>query len=331
MPTPRAAVYRQGSATLLRLGQPSCAGTAGRVSGPPILIVPSLLHRWYIVDLRRGASVVEALCDAGYAVYCLDWGQPGDEDRFMTWEATIAKLGRAIRRITRIEGVAPGVIGYSMGATIAAIHTALHPSSVRALVSLAGPIDCCASGILGDFTNPRWFDVEAIAAAGNISYPQLVAGFAARRPTRDLARWFHYATRAGDADVDEAFWCLQAWACDEVAVPAAVYARFVSELYQRNALVRGEHRVGGRLVSLAAIECPVMVAVATDDTVCPPASATALCDAVSSRDTDVLRLSDGHVGAVVGPSAPRVLYPALRRWFGATLGLGEQPQPHAVG
>ena len=70
-----------------------------------------------------------------------------------------------------------------------------------------------------------------------------------------------------------------------------------------------------RAVDLGAITCPTMAIVADRDTICPPDAATALCARVGTKDTTVLRVPGGHVGAVVGGRAARELYPALAAWF----------------
>ncbi len=79
--------------------------------------------------------------------------------------------------------------------------------------------------------------------------------------------------------------------------------------------MQGKHHVRGQRVDLRAIRCPVMTVVADRDAICPPGAATALNDATSSTDKEVLTVAGGHVGAVVGGKAPRVLYPALAAWF----------------
>ena len=51
--------------------------TAGADAGrPAVLLVPSLINRSYIWDLRHGDSFVERLLGAGYDVLCLDWAYP---------------------------------------------------------------------------------------------------------------------------------------------------------------------------------------------------------------------------------------------------------------
>src|SRR5215467_9765104 len=104
-PTPRHTIWREGSASLYRFRRPSreAGGRAPVVEAPalPLLLVPSLINRWYVLDLRSGASLVEALTQGGLDVFCLDWGAPGDEDRYLTWDDVVARLGRAVRVVGR--------------------------------------------------------------------------------------------------------------------------------------------------------------------------------------------------------------------------------------
>jgi polyhydroxyalkanoate synthase len=85
-PTPRDELALEGGARLYHFAP------AGR--GIPLLLVPSLINRWYVLDLRTGASLVEALVGAGFDVWCLDWGVPEAEDRYLDWEAVLARLVR---------------------------------------------------------------------------------------------------------------------------------------------------------------------------------------------------------------------------------------------
>ena len=57
-----------------------------------MLLVPSLINRWYVLDLRPGARLAGALVDAGHDVFCLDWGVPEDEDRYLEWDDVVARL-----------------------------------------------------------------------------------------------------------------------------------------------------------------------------------------------------------------------------------------------
>src|SRR5687768_14038760 len=46
----------------------------------PVVCIPSLINRNYILDLMHGRSLVAYLVERGLNVYMLDWGQPAAED-----------------------------------------------------------------------------------------------------------------------------------------------------------------------------------------------------------------------------------------------------------
>lgn len=308
-PTPCETVYTEGPVRLLRFrpDEPK----AGRA---PLLIVPSMINRWYIVDLRTGASLVESLCDDGFDVFVLDWGAPGDEERYTTWDRVLERLHRAVRRVSRLtrnEDIS--LLGYCMGGTLAVIHAALHPRTVRALVNLAGPVDFSEGGFLTHLVNRQWFDSDAIAEAGNLRPVQMQSGFVAIKPTQQLAKWVRFADRMHDPAFVESFQILEQWAGDNIAFPAAAYATYIGDLYQRNALVQGRHRVNGRTARLEDIDAPTLVITASRDHICPRASALALSDYVESCDH--LEAPGGHIGAVIGHHARTQLYPQLGDWL----------------
>jgi len=301
-----------GGATLLRFA----AAPARFSSGPAVLLVPSLINRWYVLDLRDGASLVQHLVGAGLDVYAIDWGDCRDEDRDLEWDNVVARLARMRRAVARISGQRRiAVLGYCMGATLAAIEVALRPDGVSALIDLAGPIDFSRAGRLRESVQPDVFDADAVASAGNVAPAQMQAGFTALRPTQQLAKWVGVADRWDDDIAVASFAALEAWANDNVAFPAEAYRTYIRELYQQNRLVAGTHVVAGERVDLSRIVCPTLVITAGRDAICPPPAALVLIDRVGAADRRQLAVPGGHVGAVVGSRAVRDLYPAVARFI----------------
>jgi polyhydroxyalkanoate synthase len=316
-PTPRDVLFSEGTARLLRFRGDARERGA---SGPPLLLVPSIINRWYVLDLRAGASLVASLVAEGHDVWCVDWGAPEDEDRYLGWDDLLARLARMVRRVRRATAQRRvSLLGYCMGGTLAGIHAALEPDAIAALVNLVGPFDFERAGLLRTMVDPRWFDAQAIADAGNMGADQMQSGFVALRPSLQLAKWVGFADRAHDPEARRAFAALEAWASDNIAFPAAAYATYIRELYQENRLVRGEHWVRGRRVDLGRITCPVLTVVAERDAICPPDAATALNDRSGAAFKDVLRVPGGHIGAVIGSRAPRSLYPAIGAFLKRTV------------
>ena len=313
--TPRDEHALDGGARLLHF-----RGTAASATkSAPILLVPSLINRWYVLDLRPGASLVEALVGAGFDVWLLDWGVPEAEDRYLDWDAILRRLARATRYVQRATAARKLVLlGYCMGGTLTAIHAAQQPDTLAGLITLAAPIDFAQSGMLRRMVDPQWFDADAIADAGNVAPSQMQAGFVALRPTLDLSKLASSHTLVTDERARAAYLALEAWASDNIPFPAEAYRRYIRELYQANSLVAGTHVANNRPAPLSAIQCPTLVITASRDTICPPPAAKALLDHVSSRSKQTIEVAGGHVGAVVGGRAASEMYPKLIEWMRAT-------------
>lgn len=316
-PTPKDTLYRDGRGSVYRFRRPGGQEPENPRSHAPVLLVPSMLHQWYVLDLCEGASVAAALSRTSpWDTFCLDWGVPEDEDRYVGWDHIVGRLERAIRFVKRSTGEKQVVlVGYSMGATLSAIAAARDPGSIAALVNIAGPIDFTESGNLGKMIDPRWFDAAAVSSAGNITAAQMQAGFFALRPLELFSRYRRALENNHDPAARAAFQALETWVNDTIPFPAAAYATYITDLYQQNRLVKGEHWVRGEPVDLSRITCPHLSVVADRDGVCPAQSTTALGQHTRSSVKDVLEIHGGHVGAVTGPQAETELYPQLHAWL----------------
>lgn len=316
MPTRRSTVLTDGPASLYHF---AAADGVTPSKAPPVLLVPSMINRWYVLDLRPGCSVAEAFTNAGLDTWLLDWGIPEAHDRHFTWAEALQRLDRMMRRVRRETGKDKVVVlGYCMGATLSSIHAALNPELYAGFINLLGPIDFSEAGMLGRMTDPRWFDAAAVAEAGNVSPEQMQSGFKLLRPTQDLSKLVTLLEKGSDPAFKLSYQALEAWASDNVAFPGAAYETYITELYQKNNLVNGRHHALGKRVDLKDIVCPLLTIAADKDTICPPKAAVALNAAVGSAEKQVLPVPGGHVGAVVGSKAAEKLYPALINWVSKT-------------
>ena len=46
-----------------------------------MLVVPSLINRWEVLDLTAEKSLLRAMAAHGLRPYLVDWGTPNDEER----------------------------------------------------------------------------------------------------------------------------------------------------------------------------------------------------------------------------------------------------------
>lgn len=314
-PTPRDTILEDGTASLYRFRAEGSTGSTG-MRALPVLLVPSMINRWYVMDLRPGVSLAGALVEQGLDTWLLDWGTPNDEDRYRTWADGVDRIARMVRRTKRETGADQVVLlGYCMGATISAAYASLHSDELAGFINLAGPIDFSHAGLLGDLVDRAHFDPDALTAAGNLPASMMQSGFVALRPTTQISKWVALADRFTSPDFREAFGALEKWAGDNIPFPGQSYVTYIRELYQENRLIEGGHHVRGREVDLANIRCPLLTITASRDNICPPAAANALNERVGSEDVETIEVPGGHVGMVVGSKAPKKLYPAIAEWI----------------
>jgi len=280
--------------------------------------VPSLINRWYVLDLGPGRSLIEWLVAQGFTVYCIDWGTPSAEDRYLTWDDIAGRyLGRAVRIAARASATGTAhVLGYCLGGTLATTYVAAFPEHVASLLALAAPIDFDQAGIMATWTRTPTFDVGAILAAfGNIPWPLMQASFHMLKPTMTAAKLTKLLDRAWDDEFLEGFLVTERWGNDNVSFPGACYAQYIEQLYRGNLLVRGGFAVAGRPAELNQIRAPVLAIAFQDDHIVPLGSASPLVDLVRSDDKQLVVQPGGHVGAVVSRSAATRLWPAMANFW----------------
>ena len=306
----------------------------------PILLVPSLINRHYVLDLLPGKSFAEWLVARGWDVYCIDWGTPGPEDRYVTFDDVCdVAIGRAIRRAAKLSGADKvHLLGYCLGGTLTTIHAAVHHERIASMCALAAPVRFDArrasaeggertteTSLLEEWTRTPTFDVRAIVSAtGNVPWQLMQSAFHMLRPTLNLSKAVHLMDRAqrsdgsNEAEFDEfldGFHAIETWGNDNVSFPGECYVRYIEELYRGDALRKGTFTLAGKPARLENVTCPLLVVSFEHDNIVPKEAAIALFELAGSKAKEHLHLPGGHVGAVVSRSASKRLWPQLDAFY----------------
>lgn len=311
--TPADVIFSENKWRLLRYRSESSTGT-------PVLLVPSLINRHYVLDLIPGKSFAEYLVDQGRDVFIIDWGTPGREDRYLEFETFVQDyIGRAIRKTCQVSGHSKiHILGYCLGGLMTTIHTALNPDHILTLTNLAAPVSFEDEGLLSVFSREVPLDLEALVAAfGNVPWPLMQFGFHLLRPTMTLSKLAYMWEKAEDDEFLDGFFAIETWGNDNVSFPGQAFLTYINTLYRQNQLIRGEYHVRGRVVDLAQIQCPLLNIVFKHDNIVPAESAAILNEVVSSEDKTLLEINGGHVGAVVSRKASTTLWPVVSQWWRA--------------
>jgi len=294
-----------------------------RVHQTPVLLVYALIKRPFILDLQPGKSVVQSLLKQGFEVYLIDWLPPGKDDSGLGFDSyvnqEIANAVRAVQIKEEVEQV--HLIGYCFGALLSLLYTATHPQNVRNLVTLTIPFDMSVREL------PSSKLVDAISDAtvelitkvyGNCPAWMVNASFLSMAPIHHaLDKYvglYRNAARDGYAEMFELF---ERWMVSDVPLAGQIFRELVLELFKRNALVKGEFKLGDKKVDLRQIKCPLLNIVAEDDDVVHSQSSVGLPHYVGGTDKRNLMFPTGHLGAVVSSGAMAKLWPEVGSWLAA--------------
>jgi polyhydroxyalkanoate synthase len=269
-----------------------CAG-----AGRPIVLVPSIINPPHVLDLDPGTSLATALGPVG-RVLLLDWGPLAGREHL--------DLSRHVRDLlvpllSRSLPEAPLLVGYCLGGTVALAAAAL--TEVAGVATLAAPWHFSAypadarAGIARLWRQTR----PAAEQLGALPMEVLQAAFWSLDPQRVVAKYARFADLAPDSAEARRFVLLEDWANGGQPVPLPAAHELIEELFGRDLPGSGKWLNG-------LPSCPTLHFTAGNDRIVPPATAspgpTIACPA-------------GHVGMVVGRSAPLHLHRPLREWLAA--------------
>lgn len=294
--------------------------SANRGSGPPVLIIYSLLNRSYILDLHEGNSFVERLIDAGYDVYMLDWGVADERDAENTLEDYVLHyMGRAADVVLERSGQRSlNLVGYCLGGVFALLHTAARKSrKIRTLSVIATPIDLHNQGLYCDmFLHDRFEVDEIIDETGNVPASALRRISSMMKPTSGVMNYVNLLDRLWNDEFLFAWRAMTRWAGDHIPFPGAAAKQMVPMLVRENAMLNDTVRLNGKPISFRDITCPFLTINATKDHIVPPASTLPLIDLVGSTNKRELRIEAGHVGIFVGRIGAKSTIPSIVEFIG---------------
>ncbi|MGE0745123.1 MAG: alpha/beta fold hydrolase [Rhodospirillales bacterium] len=290
----------------------------GPADGRPVLVVPSLVNRAYVLDLAPDMSLLRFLAGRGLRPLLVDWRAPGDDERLFTLSDYVAgRLERALERAVALAGGPVPVIGYCMGGLLALALALRRPQAVSALAFLATPWDFHAGtgGPPPALALMRSGLGAIIDATGTMPVDLMQTLFFSLDPTQSFAKFRRFATLDPASEAARAFVALEDWANDGVPLAAAVARECLDGWYLANTPAAGRWHVAGRPVRPQDWSGPALAVIPARDRIVPPASATALADALPACDR--LNPPAGHVGMVVGGRADAALWRPLADWLRA--------------
>lgn len=289
----------------------------GPADGRPVLFVPSLINRAYILDLSERRSLMRWLAaETGLRPLLVDWRLPGPaERRFTLTDYITGPLAGALDQATTAAGGPVPVVGYCMGGLLSLALAANRAGDVSALGLLATPWDFHAEHVAQAEALARAVEASAplLEASGELPVDIIQSMFSALDPFLVTRKFIRFASAQPDSRAAEAFVALEDWLNDGIPLSAPVARECMGGWYGGNTPHRGQWKIAGAAVRPEEINIPARVLIPQQDRIVPPASARALADALPNAEASSPPL--GHIGMVAGSRARALVWEPLAEWL----------------
>jgi polyhydroxyalkanoate synthase subunit PhaC len=287
----------------------------------PILIVPPLMVKPTIFDLRPAHSMVGYFLSRGFDVYMLDFGVPGAEDEQTKVDDYVLDfIPNAVQKIIEKTG-APSVslIGWSMGGIMSYTYSAYFGKDAHArnLVTIGSPLDF--SRMVPFSYLARLADVPGamliLQRLGNIPPLLTRTGFKLVSPMSTVTRYLDLYINYWDREWVAGYETIGNWVDEFIPYPGAAFRQFVTDFVKDDRLRRGRLKIAGHHVELSRIESNLCVVVGTADKIALPESVAAAVNEIKVSDRTRIDAPLGHIGLVAGSGAPQHVWGPIADWL----------------
>jgi len=294
-------LWSEGSSRLIDHGTNPAA--------PPVLIVPSLINKAYVLDLLPENSFLKSLSCAGFRPLLLDWGIPGPEEIAFDIDTYVTRrLEPALAVAKDLKGAPCALLGYCMGGTLAVGSLRRDPGQASCLVAIGAPWDFTrAQGLAAEvkltlsqlgITRLR-AHIRAISDAfGFVPKEVFELLFAIIDPLQVSRKFRRFAAMDRNGSAARQFSALEDWLADGVPMSGPAAENLLIDWHLENAPARGSWPDGALRPTL---DLPALVIAGRRDSIAPLQVADSIRSILPGARH--LRPDLGHVGMITGAKA----------------------------
>lgn len=285
----------------------------GALDAPVVLVVPSLINRFDILDLDYPQSFLRVLALEGMRPLVVDWDLPGEEEK----EFALADYVMRLRAI--LDDVPAGrpvhLLGYCMGGLLALALSALDPLRVRTLTLMAVPWDFHQPDAA---IGPAFLDLAAemsphLETLGHLPVDVIQSLFVSFQPLQTMQKFTQFAALDPQSSEARLFVLLEDWLNDGVPLVAQVARECLCDWYGENKTGKLQWRIGERVIDPRALAMPAYVVVPGKDRIVPPESARPLVKLLPHATLH--EPMTGHIGLMASAKAPQQVWNPYLHWL----------------
>lgn len=289
-----------------------------KIKAEPVLVIPSLINKSYILDLKEDFSFLRFLGQKGLTPYMLDWGDVTEEEKTYTFDDYFKnRLIPAMEKVSSEHGGKPvHVMGYCMGGTMALGLAWLKQDLTRSLTLIAAPWDFHAENQENALAAGQAYELmrPVVDTAGYIMPDMLQVFFTAVDPLFALQKFVKFADMDDDLPAAENFVAVEDWLNDGVPLVAGVAHTAFVDWYRDNETVINNWKILGQRIMPGQLEMPIHLVTASRDELVPPASALSFWRDIHPHSTEHI-FDTGHIGLMGGGKAKTQVWPAIADWL----------------
>src|ERR1700751_1114952 len=292
------------------------APQTAKVRAIPLLMVPPVINKYYVMDIAPGRSMIEYFVQQGQQVFVISGRNPQARHRdwgFDTYGAAIVEAMDAAEKITGADST--HLLATCSGGILAAM-TAAHLAEIGEGDRIAGltlavtVLDETRAGFASAVMSDRAAQaaIRVSARKGYLDGRALAEMFAWLRPTDLVWRYWvnNYVQGRPPAPFDVLF-----WNADSTRMAAGLHRDFVLMGVNNSLASHGAGSMLGSPVDLSRVTVDAYVIGGISDHICPWQATYRSARLLGSKDNRYVLSTSGHVQAIVNPPGnPKASYRA---------------------
>ncbi|MFJ4653160.1 PHA/PHB synthase family protein [Nocardia sp. NPDC088792] len=285
-----------------------------QVHAVPLLMVPPVINKYYVMDIAPGRSMIEYFLQQGQQVFAISWRNPTAAQRDWGFDTYGQAILDALSAVERITGSEHTHLQASCSGGILAAMTAAHLTEIGQDHRLAGltlmvtVLDQSHAGFAAAAIDEETAKMAIALSArkGYLDGRALAEVFAWLRPTDLVWRYWvnNYLQGRAPAAFDVLF-----WNADTTRMAAALHRDMVMLGVHNSLTVPNSVSMLGTPVDLSRLTVDSYVVAGLTDHISPWQACYRSARLLGSKDLRFVLSTSGHIAALVNPPGnPKAAY-----------------------
>jgi polyhydroxyalkanoate synthase len=280
----------------------------------PLLMVPPVINKFYIMDIAPGRSMIEYFVRQGIQVFAISWRNPTAEQRnwgFDTYGQAILNALEAVEKITETDrthlqaSCSGGILAAMTAARLNAIGEGDRLAGLTLMVTV---LDERKAGFAAAAIDEQVANIAIASSArkGYLDGRSLAEVFAWLRPTDLVWRYWvnNYIEGKSPAAFDVLF-----WNADTTRMAATLHRDMVAMGLHNSLVTPGAVSMLGTPVDLNQLTTDAYVVAGVADHISPWQACYRSARLLGIRNVRFVLSSSGHIASLVNPPGnPRASY-----------------------